>query len=530
MDTENSFQWRDRACHFDEFIHYDESGKVHAPFLSFILLIIFFSSFEDWIEKIFTSSDLPSIRLFERLQSQIRQFIWTQDQDARFANNSLTAPIPRIQVTGQSALLERILNSFVRNISNRVVTLLGRCFDDNDVKISGLVASTLPNGKLSSLDFMIDNGGLALESTDKQRRCQWIRRIWKASWFESKWLNGDIFNFDKSSEEIEIVIRYGSPSDRKFITLNTHSICKEINVFSEAFGPYVEPVLEVGHEIALIIDKNSIHEENLKPINKQDLINDPRKVWVEWKSNIMALSDTNNQSDHDELLLFRRFLLYILKSICFKLNMRVRKHVPVIRIVTTAPGEYLMLWEVDSTFKKNMEKSIRQCMLDFVEMCGASPVITENSGSSGFLVKLWEFQTELQDSLFYLEEQTQLTVNIIDSPIIKIESKVNDEQTLQEDLPSVSSSFQKVQSAWHNQEMPEFQKSLEELNFSLKKKVVDHLKDVLDRFSNSSDPSAHRWTFSIGYPKLKDHTWHSILSHLYLRHMICVCGPKDCGI
>lgn len=431
------------------------------------------------------------------------------------ANRKLTEPAPHIQIQGQSSVLESILHYCLRTLPERNANILGRSLDDTGLMINGIFASFLGAGKLQAIDFtMSEDSDL---QSDKMKLCDFLTRAWKNFQFSETWIKE---KDTKKKEPVELLLCYGNASNKQFMMMKKPSDTNVERLFDATFNSYFEEVLKADHCFALIMTKSAIEQElkNRLPESHADQC----IIWIEWKSVKRILNRFGNAFVEDELFLLRRIFTLSIRRICLESNFLLKKYLRAIRIVTAAPGQYFMKWEInykliDGSVKKL--KRIKQCLLDFVKMCGASPenemhpiFFMEHAIFSGISIKLWDFNEDIYNDslLLQLDNTANVKLEVLQSPIFL---KVENNHALASSLYKDVQSFEKS--------LKEQKRSAENMKLLIIEKLTCNLEVILKEYMYGLDASTHLWTFFIGFSqKNQDLNFH--FTKIFHRRQPCL--------
>lgn len=416
---------------------------------------------------------------------------------------------PHVQISGPSLLvIEKILDTCLNSMSDRNINLLGRILDNIDLRISAIFASKLQSGKFSVVDFFLKDDS-SIELADTMKLCDYI-----GVKFVENWILPD---GEKKSESLKILLCYGQASNRHYMTISNPFNLKSEAFFFKTFDAYYDPILEVGHQFKFVINSKAIEQEfkEDKPVEES---NDATSIWIEWNGTRKTLNYYGQDFYEDDLLLFRRIFILSIRKICLKTNLKIRKYIKVIRIITTAPGQFSMKWEIDqsrATGKENVFRRLKQCMLDFVETCGAIPkndptsfVNLEDYG--GIAIESTNFSDDIRNSELILDKANKISIYVLQNTIeecsslpfkttkTKANAILGEVPDSCEDEYSVSvkevNEFEKI-----HQSMKESENDVKFAQSILASVMIKSLELLLSEFKKGDFSSVNSWTFSLCY-------------------------------
>lgn len=331
---------------------------------------------------------------------------------------------PRLQIQGPVSVVDKILQYNILMLPYRNVAFLGSKLHSNCYLPVLMIASDCQDGKFSSLDFATEN--TMVSNVDEMKKiCEWIRHCWKSIRFNEKWIQA--FQFKKSlyqNDSISLMLCFGMPSNRKSLDLIDLLGKEGEGSIENIINSPSQNVLEEGHEYILCKDERFLDLEK----QKIEHVPDSYRLLIQWDGVQNSNEKAASNFIDDELYLLRRVFIFSIQRLLLDQTCWARQYIRAIRIVTLGAGQFMMSWELSRSQvfgSVSILKNLKQCLLDFMEMCGALPESKEqisafNSSDlvSGLTVKLWHF-INLDQSKLKLDASNEISVKFLDSPIIK---------------------------------------------------------------------------------------------------------------
>lgn len=426
--------------------------------------------------------------------------IWINNESTLSITKPSTVSIHRFQINGQAHVIDKILHHCFRELQNKKWSLLGRSLDENDSIPTGLVASNFVQGKFSSLDFILGNGE-NLDDSNRMKIREWILLSWKSILFTEKWMKLNAVSAAKGDQQF--LFLFGIPPKQKKIHISPFSE-EQHEIFEKTLVDYFNPVMEPNHEFVLFLDLKFYEKKSKSQIFQNS--EDTNKLCIKWEGIRTSFKFGKDEIIEDELFLLRRILTKSLQCICVSQRFWARKYIRAIKIITLQSNEYLMTWEINKKIvSEKIEKSLRQCMLDFLEMCGASPTSKNQAlafkqyiGGSGCTVRKWSRLGNLNDPMLELDADTKVAVQLLHYPIF---AKENDNNTQRHDetLNSYSDDLRL------ELKLPETLKTAKiEKHSYLQKMMVYDLEKIIESFCSEQKICSKVWSFALTNDLMKN--------------------------